>query len=174
MNSIVLSNIGRFIILLLVQVLIFNNIDLLGYINPFPYILFIILYPTNGNKALLYLSSFLLGLAVDMFINSGGIHAAASLILAFARPMILKFSFGISYQYHNLNILKKVTKDMFKSLEVFSYISISILVHNLVLFALEFFRFNFIFEILSRTIITMISTLLCCILIIYLLKPSRK
>ncbi|MTG97094.1 MULTISPECIES: rod shape-determining protein MreD [Myroides] len=174
MNSIVLSNIGRFITLLLVQVLIFNNIDLFGSINPFPYILFIILYPSSGNKALLYLTSFLLGLAVDMFINSAGIHAAASLILAFARPMILKFSFGISYQYHNLNILKKVTKDIFNSLEVFSYISISILVHNITLFALELFRFSFVLEILSRTIITMITTLLCSVLIIYLIKPSKK
>lgn len=174
MNSIVLSNIARFIALLVAQVLIFNNIDLFTFINPFPYILFIILYPTNQDKALFYISSFMLGLAVDMFENSGGIHAAASLILAFVRPLILKFSFGISYQYHNLNIIKKVTNDLFRSLEVFGYIAICILVHHIVLFGLEFLRFNFILEIGIRTLLTTIFTLLTCILILFLIKPAKK
>ncbi|WP_010254565.1 hypothetical protein [Myroides injenensis] len=174
MNSIVLSNIARFICLLMAQVLIFNNIDLFTFINPFPYILFIILYPTNQDKAVFYITSFALGLIVDMFENSGGIHAAASLILAFVRPSILKFSFGISYQYHNLNIIKKVTNDLFRSLEVFGYIAICIIVHHIVLFGLEFLRFNFIFEIAIRTLLTTIFTLLTCILILFLIKPTKK
>ncbi|AJA68974.1 rod shape-determining protein MreD [Myroides odoratimimus] len=174
MNSVAFSNIARFIALLIAQILIFNNIDLFGFINPFPYILFIILYPTDNNKAVFYLTSFFLGLIVDMFENSGGMHAAASLILAFARPSILKFSFGISYQYHNLNIIKKITKDIFKSLEVFGYISISVVIHHIILFGLEFFRFNFIWEILLRTVLTTITTLLACILILFLIKPSKK
>lgn len=174
MNSVAFSNIARFIALLIAQILIFNNIDSFGFINPFPYILFIILYPTDNNKAVFYLTSFFLGLIVDMFENSGGMHAAASLILAFARPSILKFSFGISYQYHNLNIIKKITKDIFKSLEVFGYISISVVIHHIILFGLEFFRFNFIWEILLRTVLTTITTLLACILILFLIKPSKK
>ncbi|MBB1138403.1 rod shape-determining protein MreD [Myroides sp. WP-1] len=173
MNS-AISNITRFVFLLIAQVLIFNNLDLLSFINPFPYILFIILYPTDGNKALFYVSSFLLGLTIDMFENSGGVHAAASLILAFSRPLVLKFSFGISYQYHNLNVLKKVTKDLFSSMEVFGYLIFTVVIHHVVLFALEFLRFNFIWEILLRTLLTTIATLLSCILIIYLIKPSKR
>lgn len=171
MNSVVVSNISRFFALLAAQVLIFNNIDLFTFINPFPYVLFIILYPTNGNKSLLYLSAFTLGLLVDAFENSGGVHAAASLVLAFARPSILKFSFGISYEYHNLNILKKVTKDLFKSLEVLGYIAICILLHHVVLFTLEFLRFNFFSELLLRTFATTLATLATAILIIFLIKP---
>ena len=64
-----LLNVFRFILLLFVQVFIFNNINLLGYINPFPYILFILLFPVNGNKSLLLLSSFTLGLLIDIFSN---------------------------------------------------------------------------------------------------------
>ncbi|MGG5505375.1 MULTISPECIES: rod shape-determining protein MreD [unclassified Myroides] len=173
MNS-AISNITRFVFLLIAQVLIFNNLDLLSFINPFPYILFIILYPTDGNKALFYISSFLLGLTIDMFENSGGVHAAASLILAFSRPLVLKFSFGISYQYHNLNVLRKVTKDLFSSMEVFGYLIFTVVIHHVVLFALEFLRFNFIWEILLRTLLTTIATLLSCILIIYLIKPSKR
>ena len=97
MNSAFLSNIARFILLLATQITIFNNIDFLGYINPFPYILFIILFPVNGNKSILVLSSFFIGIIIDLFCNSGGVHAASCLLLAYVRPIIFKFSFGLSY-----------------------------------------------------------------------------
>lgn len=174
MNSVVVSNITRFIALLAAQVLLFNNIDLFSFINPFPYILFIVLYPTNGNKALFYISAFALGLTIDTFENSGGIHAIACLVLAYARPTLLKFSFGISYQYHNLNIQKKVTQELFRSMESFGYLILAVLIHHITLFTLEIFRFNFITDILLRTLLTTIATLITCILIIYLIKSSKK
>ena len=98
MNSAMLFNIARFILLLVAQVVIFNNFNFFGYINPYPYILFIILYPVNGNKYSLLLASFLLGLTMDLFCNSGGVHAASCLLLAYFRPLIFKFSFGLSYE----------------------------------------------------------------------------
>jgi len=104
MNSAMLFNITRFILLLAVQVVIFNNFNFLGYINPFPYILFIILYPVNGNKYGLLAASFFLGLIMDLFCNSGGVHAAACLTLAYFRPSIFKFSFGLSYEYQTVRL----------------------------------------------------------------------
>ena len=87
MNNALILNIVRFIFLLAVQIVIFNNIDLFGYINPYPYILFILLYPVNSNRAGLLITSFLLGLTIDLFTNSGGIHAASCLILAYVRQI---------------------------------------------------------------------------------------
>ncbi|MBS7785866.1 rod shape-determining protein MreD [Flavobacterium sp. CYK-55] len=168
MNSAVLLNIARFILLLAAQILIFNNMDFLGYINPYPYILFIILYPVNGNKIGLLLSSFLLGLILDMFCNSGGVHAAASIILAYYRPYIFKFSFGLSYEYQTVKLNDTLTP------ERFSFLLIAVVLHHFVLFLLEVFRLNFIFEIILKTIVSTLFTLLMCILIIYLIKPSRR
>jgi hypothetical protein len=55
MNSALFVNIFRFLLLLAVQIIVFNNMNFLGYISPYPYILFIILYPVNSNKSgLLY------------------------------------------------------------------------------------------------------------------------
>ena len=88
-----LYNLARFIFLLAAQVVIFNNFNFLGYINPFPYILFIILFPVNGNKYALLVASFLLGITMDLFCNSGGVHAASCVILAYVRPSLFKFSF---------------------------------------------------------------------------------
>ncbi len=168
MNSALIWNIARFILLLMAQVLIFNRINLFGYINPFPYILFIILYPVNGNRYGLLLSSFFLGLIMDMFCNSGGVHAASCLILANYRPYIFKFSFGLSYEYQTVKLNDVLTP------ERFSFILIAVVLHHFTLFILEIFSFYFIWDIIERTILTTLFTLITSIIIIYIIKPSKR
>src|SRR6478736_7776130 len=138
MNSAVLLNIVRFVLLITAQILIFNNIDLFGYINPFPYILFIILYPVNGNKAGLLVASFFLGIIMDMFCNSGGVHAAACVALAYYRPYIFKFSFGLSYEYQTVKLNDILTP------ERFTFILLAVTTHHVTLFLLESFQITFI------------------------------
>ena len=168
MNSALLGNIACFILLLVAQVLIFNRIDLFGFINPFPYVLFIILYPVNGNKSGLLAASFLLGLLMDMFWNSGGVHAAACLVLAYYRPAIFKFSFGLSYEYQTVRLNEVVTP------ERFSFLLIAIVLHHFVLFLLEVFKVSFLWDILVRTVLSTIFTIITCIIIIYIIKPSKR
>jgi hypothetical protein len=168
MNSALLANIARFILLLAAQVLIFNRIDLFGFINPFPYVLFIILYPVNGNKSGLLAASFFLGLLMDMFWNSGGVHAAASLILAYYRPSIFKFSFGLSYEYQTVKLNDVLTP------ERFSFILIAVVLHHVVLFTLEIFNISFLWDIMVRTVLSTVFTIVTCIIIIYIIKPSKR
>jgi rod shape-determining protein MreD len=111
----------------MLQLLLFNSIDFLGYLNPFPYVLYIILFPVNGNKPTLLATSFLLGLLLDVFTNSGGVHATASLILAYVRPSIFKFSFGLSYEYQTVKIADKITP------ERISFLILAIFIHHLFL-----------------------------------------
>lgn len=158
----------RFFLLLAAQITIFNNIDLFGYINPFPYILFIILFPVNGNKQLLIITSFLLGITMDLFCNSGGVHAASCLILAYVRPYIFKFSFGLSYEYQTIKINDSLTP------ERFSFLLISVVIHHFVLFILEVFQLSWLWDILLRTIIGTLFTMLICIVLIYIFKPSKR
>mgnify|MGYP003451768618 CR=1 FL=1 len=168
MNSALLINIARFILLIALQILLFNNINFLGYINPYPYILFIILYPANSNKTGLLVASFLLGLTVDMFCNSGGVHAAAILILAFVRPSIFKFSFGLSYEYQTVKIADKISP------ERITLLLLAIFIHHFVMFFFEYFALSYILEILIKTAISSVFTILLSILIIYLVKPNRR
>lgn len=161
-------NIARFILLLLAQVLIFNRMDLFGFVNPFPYILFIILYPVNGNKTGLLLASFFLGLIMDMFWNSGGVHAAACLVLAYFRPAIFKFSFGLSYEYQTVKLNDLLTP------ERFSFILIAVIIHHFTLFILEIFKLSSILDILVRTVLSTLFTIITSIIIIYLIKPSKR
>jgi hypothetical protein len=166
-NNSVLNSI-RFIVFLSLQVLIFNNINLFGYLNPYPYILFIILYPVNSNKSVLLLGSFFLGLSLDMFCNSGGIHTTASIALAYLRPSLFKFSFGLSYEYQTVKIADKMSP------ERITLLLLAILVHHFILFYLEYFRLGLIFTILTRTLSSTLFTFTICILIVYLIKPNRR
>lgn len=168
MNSTLLVNIFRFILLLAVQIIVFNNMNFLSFIMPLPYMLFIILYPVNGNRTGLLLASFLLGLTMDMFSNSGGVHAAACVTLAYFRPSIFKFSFGISYEYQTIRLNDVLTP------ERFSFILVAVVIHHFILFLLEAFQVSFFWDILIRTILSTVFTIISCIIIIYLIKPNKR
>jgi hypothetical protein len=168
MNSALFVNIFRFLLLLAVQIIVFNNMNFLGYISPYPYILFIILYPVNGNKFGLLFASFLLGIIMDMFSNSGGIHTTACLILAYYRPYLFRFSFGLSYEYQTVKLNDVLTP------ERFSFILLSVVIHHFVLFILEAFKISFFWDILIRTIFSTIFTIIICIIIIYIIKPNKR
>lgn len=168
MSSTFFINILRFISLLTLQIVIFNNMTFLGFIMPLPYILFIILYPVNSNKPTLIISSFLLGLIMDLFSNSGGIHTTACLILAYYRPYLFKFAFGVSYEYQTIKLNESITP------ERFSFILLAVVIHHFTLFILEAFQVTFIFDILIRTLLSTIFTIISCIIIIYLIKPNKR
>jgi rod shape-determining protein MreD len=168
MSSAVIANIFRFVLLLAVQIIIFNNMNFLGYISPYPYLLFIILFPVNGNKSGLLAASFLLGLFMDLFSNSGGFHTTACIILAYYRPYLFKFAFGLSYEYQTIKMNDVLTP------ERFTFLLLSVFIHHITLFTLEAFKFSLVLDILLRTLLSSIFTLLLCTIIIYLIKPNRR
>src|SRR6187401_2079353 len=165
MNSTFIVNFFRFVLLLTLQILVFNNMNLGGYVSAFPYMLFIILYPVNGNKANLLLASFFLGLIMDLLCNSGGVHATACVLLAYLRPSFFKFSFGLSYEYQTIRLNDVLTP------ERFTFILLSVITHNFTLFILESFQISFILDVLLRTLLSTIFTTITCIILIYLIKP---
>jgi hypothetical protein len=122
----------------------------------------------NGNKQLLIVTSFLLGITMDLFSNSGGVHAAACLILAYARPYIFKFAFGLSYEYQTIKINDVLTP------ERFTFLLVSVVIHHFTLFILEVFQLSSLWDILLRTIIGTLFSLLICIILIYIFKPSKR
>lgn len=158
----------RFVVLILVQVLICSHINFLGYINPYIYILFIILYPVKNNRTLFVFLSFLMGLIVDLFLDSGGINAAASVCIAFARPVILKFSFGMVYEHQNM---KFSSVDFGAKL---NYITIMTVLHHIILFLLEIFSVSRIILILQKTLFSSIFTIILCVLITIIFGRKSK
>lgn len=83
----------RFVFLVLLQTLVLHNIDLgdySPYFNAFLYIMFILMLPYDAPSWLILSLSFLIGLCVDLFLDTIGMHASACVLLAFFRPTIMK------------------------------------------------------------------------------------
>ena len=167
MNNSVFLNMLRFFGLLLLQVLICSNINFLGYINPYIYLLFILVYPTLNNRLSFLFSSFLLGFMVDVFLDSGGAHAAASVLIAYIRPLFLKFSFGAAYEYQAI----KFSNTDFTQRVV--YFFSLIVIHHFVLFFLVIFNQNEMLLILKQTFYSSIFTLLLCLLFTSLFSKKQ-
>ncbi|UMB53638.1 rod shape-determining protein MreD [Lutibacter sp. A64] len=168
MNNLVLNNIIRFLILVLLQVLVLNHIHFFGYLNPMVYIVWVLLFPIRKSQTLFLILSFLLGLSIDFFLDSGGINAAATLFIAFIRLPILKI------------VLKKTDFDylLFNIRSIsFSkallFISILTLIHHFIVFSLEYFSFNYFPSIIYNTILTSIFTIIISILGIILFTKKK-
>jgi len=154
MNNLILINSLRFIALVLLQVAVFNHVNLFGYINPLIYIAWIFLFPFRKNISSLLILSFLLGLTIDFFSDSGGINAAASVFIAFIRLPILKMVLKKSeFDYLLLN-LRAVAFS-----KAFLFISILTIIHHFIVFSLAYFSFSEIGSVISNTLLTSIFTI---------------
>lgn len=172
MNSqLIFRNIGRFLLLVLLQVLVFNNIYLGGYINPCIYVLFIAMLPTTTGRIPMMVIAFFTGLCVDVSTNLVGFHTFACTAVAFLRGIWLD---------------KIIIRDNDEGIETPSLYSGSYQQFLIYLFLL-FFIFNLIYhsllvfniaEFFSILVTSLLSTIITCILaILYqtlLLRKSKK
>ena len=170
MTIIIFKNIGRFIFLILFQVLILNNIQFNGYINPYLYIYFILLLPFETPRWLLLLSAFLLGLSLDAFTNTFGLNAAACVLMAFVRPFVISaISTGTEFMIGHSPSLKN------QGFKWFAYYSITLIfIHHFSLFYLEIFRFSEFFQTLLRVLLSSAFTLLLVFIAEYASYPTDK
>ncbi len=153
---VVLHQIVYFIVLLLLQVLILNNIQFLGFINPYIYILFILTLPLTINKPLLLGIAFLLGLSIDIFSNTLGVHAFATVFVAFFRDLVVKILIPREDNYD----LMIPSMQSFGIGQFVKYAVAMVLIHHFVLFAVEAFSFNAFGLLLYRFFFNSIATLI--------------
>ena len=167
MNKIV-SNILSGIFLIFFQAMFLNHINFLNFVNPYLYIFLIIYFPLKTNRSIFILAAFFMGFAIDFFSDTHGIHAAASLCIAYFRTYYLKIFFGIAYQH-------QVVK--FKHLEFkqnFFYLITMIFTHHLILFSLEVFSINHLDIIIKKTISSLIfSFILVIIFFEFFIKKTK-
>jgi hypothetical protein len=157
-------------VLVLIQVFILNNIRINGYINPYLYVMFILLLPFETPGWILLISSFFLGLSIDMFTHTPGMHTSAAVFMAFCRPGIIRF---ISGSKGIETGMKPGIKYMgFRWFLTYSFILI--LLHHIIFFFLEVFRMDEIIQTFFRIILSSISTLILVILVEYLLISGKE
>ncbi len=150
-----LKNAMLFILLVALQVLFLNNIDFLGFINPYVYIWFILSMPVAMNRNSAIIIAFLLGLTIDVFSNTMGIHSFSCVLIAFLRnywinALFLRNDFEL--------IIPSI-----KSFGFANYIKYAlgiIFLHHFCLFFLEALSFDNFWLILLRVLYNSIVTLL--------------
>ena len=151
-----LHKIGWFIGLVLLQVLILNNVHIAGYATPFLYIYLILKFESDTPRNALMLWAFFLGLAVDVFSDTPGMNAAATVLLAFLRPTFLR----LFVPRDTLDTLVPAIRTM-GILPFLKYLVVSVLIHHGLLLTLEFFPFAHIGTLLLRIAASTLLTVTC-------------
>jgi len=160
------QNIGRFITLVLIQVLVLNNIQFLGFINPYIYVLFILSLPVKTDRWLTLILSFVLGISVDLFSNTLGLHAFACVLIAFLRDLFIKLLAPIDE-----NVNYSLSFATFGAAAYMKYVIVLVLIHHFTLYYMEMFTFvNFWITAYRASLASLITISL--ILGIQLLKKS--
>ncbi len=162
----VIQNILSFILLVLAQVLVLNNIQFLGFINPYIYILFIISLPARLPRWLTLLFGFAIGLLIDIFSNTLGMHAFASVLIAYARSFIIQLFTSIDEgnnptpSFHSFGVGAYI-----------KYVLAMVLLHHSTLFFLEAFSFSHFWLVFFKTIL---SSFISILIILGIKSLNRK
>jgi rod shape-determining protein MreD len=146
----------QFTFLVLLQVFVLNNVAFSGYVNPYLYVLFILMLPFDTPRWLSLILAFLLGLSVDIFTSTLGMHIAACLFMAYSREHLLAlFSPRDGYD----PVLSPTIHDM-GTVWFLSYVSTLTFLHHAFLFSIEAFRISEFFSIMGRALLSTIFTLI--------------
>ncbi len=140
----------QYIAVILLQVLIFNNIQFSGFINPFIYVLFFLLAPFDFSRSLLLISGLTMGLIIDLFLGTPGIHTTATVFIAFIRSEVLKAI--APHGGYELNVLPRISYMGFEWF--FKYALLMVIIHHVILFYLEALSFANFFHTLFKVILS--------------------
>jgi hypothetical protein len=159
----------RFIGLLLLQGLILSKLDLFGFINPMAYVAFVFLHPFKKNLTFFLIPCFLLGLGIDFFSDSGGIHASSLLLIAAVRVHALSFFSG----KHDIEHQTISIYDIPPAGRLYFMFALTIL-HHFAFFSLTYFSVGSILDILYDTMVTSAATIVIIYLGLTIFNGRRK
>ena len=144
------------LVFLSIQVLVLNNIHFLRLATPFLYVYLILKLESDTPRNAQMLWAFFLGLAVDIYSDTPGMNAAATVLLAFVRPLLLRL------------FVPRDTTDSFvpgiRTLGMapfLKYITASVLLHHCALLGIEFFSTAHVGLLLLRIVASTLLTLGC-------------
>ena len=164
-----LMNIIRFVALVTAQVLLVNHIRLGGYVHPYIYLIFVMLLPLNTPGWQLLLSGFGIGLVIDLFMGTLGMHAGATTLMAFCRPAIIRIVSGS--QKLEMNREPNINQVGFPWF--LRYTFVMVLVHNFTYFMLEGFSFHLVGLALLRILISVPVSVFLIIVVMYLFSRDK-
>lgn len=142
-----LRDIAVLLILIALQVLVFNNFLFFSYLNPYLYVYWILSRNHKDQRALFLILGFALGAAIDIFEGSGGMHALATVSIAYFQPYLWRL-------FHNGSDENEEAPWMMQlSLERrLPFLFTALLLHHFILFTAESFGFSNVGILIQRSI----------------------
>lgn len=171
MNTLV-KNIIRFVLLILVQVYVLDQIHLHKMVTPYLYFIFILWLPFNMNRSMQLLVAFILGFTLDSFRHNPGFHSAACVLIAYVRPFMINLL--IPQEGADGNYDEPSIKSMGGLLPYFIYVAVLTLIHNAWLFLLEAWQFGDMWYFLVKTLLSAAISLLLIIITELLFVRKQK
>lgn len=148
MDGQIIAYIFRFIGLTILQVLVLNNIQFTGILNPYLYIYFLLVLPVDFSPNLGLVFGFLLGFTLDIFCQTLGMHTIATVFAAYCRPYVLRYmSPRDGYEFTRVPGIRQMGWLWF-----ITYAGIIISLHHFVLFFVESFRMSGFWFTLAKSI----------------------
>ncbi len=153
-----------FALLMILQLFLFNNIQFSGYVNPYVYIMFIMLLPFEISSWLLLVISFFTGFVVDLFAGTPGMHTSATVMAGFARPYVLRL---ISPR-EGYEISSEPSLFVYGFNWFLIYTLLIVFIHHLFLFYVEVFRLNDFFNTFLRVLLSTVFSVTFILLLDYI------
>ena len=172
MSRTILINTIRFLVLVFMQVFLLKNITFYNLATPYFYILFILLLPFEVPNVLLFALSFILGLTVDAFYDTPGLHAAACVLLALVRVLFI----SITVQKDGFDNEPEPTLSIMGFRWFLTYAIILTLFHHFFLLNLEVFSIDEIQYTLSRVVLSSLFTVFLMLIsgLLFFKRKERK
>jgi rod shape-determining protein MreD len=171
-SKIIIVNLLRFIILVFLQVFLLKNITIYNLSTPYLYILFILLLPFETPNILLFPLAFIIGITIDAFYDTPGLHAASCVLLAFVRVLFI----SITVQKEGFDNEPEPTLSIMGFRWFFTYTAILTLFHHFFLFNLEVLNFSDLEYTLSRVVLSSIFTVFLILIsgLLFFRRKERK
>jgi hypothetical protein len=154
--------------LILLQFVIFSNINFFGFINPYPYIFLLLLFRLDGSLTTLLFIAFFSGLFLDITLQSHGAHTIALLVTSFVRSSLCQFTIGVNADY-----APTVWESGAKMGQQTNFLVGLIIVHHLTYFSIIFFSWSALPAILIHTLSSGLFTFLILWLTLMLYQKNR-
>ncbi|MCQ2193593.1 MAG: rod shape-determining protein MreD [Paludibacteraceae bacterium] len=156
MIEVLIRRSGAFVLLILLQVLVLNNVLFYGFINPYFYVLFLITLPMTLSREAFLMIGFLMGIIIDIFSGTLGYHASACVLLCYLIPY-LQDLFGPRND-HSSNV--EPSFKTFGSGAFMQYALILVVIHHFCFLLVEHGSFSDILWVLLKTILSSVFTFL--------------
>lgn len=172
MNSTILVNVIRFVVLIAVQALVlrtFNFGEYSYYLKLFIYPLALLMLPLKMPTWATMLIGFFTGLTIDMFYNSAGMHAGACVAMMFFRPVVMNMLEPRGgYENNPLPNKEKLGNSWFVQ-----YMAYCLIVFMLIFFLFETFLFENIGKGIIKALLSYIASLPIIMILVFIFNPKR-